>query len=1017
MPILFAPSANQISGVTLNSVGYYGSTATLIVSTQGYATGDTIYYTTTGSGQQFTGTAVVNNYLGDIGTANIPFTTNRTTSTTGFTATFYSGTTPVNLTYGINAVSTQPLAIPDPYFTATTLLLTPSGSGTNALTDISGTTSTIQVVGSPNVRSLIPFTTPGVSSSIYLNGTTDYLSTPNNTALDLATGTPNWTIEAWIYPTSTSGNPTIVQKDGISGSRQAQYALSLDGSSKLYITLSTAVNSVGNQNFSSSGAAIQTNTWTHVAVVRSGSSIYVFQNGQIVNGPTTLTTTMGNNTGDLTVGINTGPANYFSGYISNLRIVKGVAVYTGAFTPPTSPLQTTQSAGTNIAAITAGQTSLLLLQSPQSPNNNSFYNSANTGTQVAYVGTVTQGTFSPFSSQYATFFNGSNPNPYLSVLNGPGYGFGTGDFTIEYWIYATSWASGPTVVDLRPVGGTLQFSDNYTTGGAPGIYYAGSQQLTSSITIPVNTWAHVAFTRSGSSITVWVNGAQGATGTSSADLQSSGTPRIGTNNTRVNPLNGYLSNLRIIKGQALYTGTFTPPPLTVRLAATTNTTLLTCQGSLAASTGSDYSTLTNTVTSTGTISAQIISTTTFLTSPYSTSTVGGSIYFNGSSNITISTSTIGYLSLGSGNFSLEAWIYPTSNATEQIIFNKVANGSVVGAFDVRLSTNGTMKYLASKSSGVSWDFILTTTGFVNLNSWNHVAYVRVGDWYRFFINGVAAGTANIYSTPSLTLVDEPTVPINIGANTDGSSRFSGYMTGIRMVKDYSLYTTNTNFSPLLTPPTASLTGTTIVLLNGNNSAVYDATGFNNITSLGATATITSSVVKYGSSSMTFSSGNRLLIVGSTNTNFTVGTGDFTIECWMNFTSNSSAEADIFESATTNFPRILKRSASSGLSFDYFSGALGAQLLIADANIVLGSWFHIAVSRSGGQLRGFVNGALVFGPTAESTSVPVPTAPISIGARYDSSNGFNGYISDFRFTKGVARYTAAFTTATTYLPLI
>jgi hypothetical protein len=48
------------------------------------------------------------------------------------------------------------------------------------------------------------------------------------------------------------------------------------------------------------------------------------------------------------------------GYLANVRIVKGVAVYTGNFTSPIAPLQATQSAGTNISAITGTQTALLL---------------------------------------------------------------------------------------------------------------------------------------------------------------------------------------------------------------------------------------------------------------------------------------------------------------------------------------------------------------------------------------------------------------------------------------------------------------------------------------------------------------------------------------------------------------------------------------------------------------------------------------------------------------------------------
>jgi hypothetical protein len=55
-----------------------------------------------------------------------------------------------------------------------------------------------------------------------------------------------------------------------------------------------------------------------------------------------------------------GAAGNGSGNLSNVRVVKDVAVYTGAFTPPTSPLTLTQSSGTNISAITAGQTQLLL---------------------------------------------------------------------------------------------------------------------------------------------------------------------------------------------------------------------------------------------------------------------------------------------------------------------------------------------------------------------------------------------------------------------------------------------------------------------------------------------------------------------------------------------------------------------------------------------------------------------------------------------------------------------------------
>ena len=998
MPILFAPSASQISDVTLTSpTGYYGSTATFIVSTQGYNNGDTIYYSTTGSGiVQTTGTITVSNYLGDLGKANIPITTIRTTSTTpAITATFYNGSTPVNLSYGVSSALLS-LTIPDTFFTATVLLLSPAGPGPTALTDLSGNTSTINVSGTPNVRSLIPFTTPGVSSSMFFNGTTDYLSSTNASSLTFGTG--NFTVEFWMYFTgaSTAGEYDIIEANPAAGSFQIYISVSSQGLKwGIYGATSFVLAPVG---------SIPLNQWFHLAISRTGTGAN--QTFGFINGALTITTQDSNNyTG---VGFSIGGRNtgiqFFTGYLSNIRVVKGVAVYTGAFTPPTNPLQTTQSAGTNISAITAGQTSLLLLQAPQAANNNSFLDSASTNTVISTGGTPAQGTFSPFWP-YATFFNGGGSNPYLSVLAGSGFGFGTGDFTIEYWIYATSWASGPTVVDLRPPAATLQFSDNYTTGGAPGVYYNGSQQLTSSITIPIKTWTHVAYTRSGTTMSIWVNGVQGATGTKSDDLQATGTPRIGTNNTAVNPLNGYLANLRIIKGQSLYNSTFTPPILTSLLPATTNTTLLTCQG---ASFG-DYSTFTNTVSNINSVFTRPISTTTFLNVPYSTSTNIGSIGFDGT-NLVITTSTSGLHSLGSNNFTAECWFYTSNvNSNGQIIGFRTA-ALAYAPFTLFSAASGGLT-LYSSSNGSSWNVVNGATAAVfNYNQWNHLAIARNVNTMTVYLNGTSTYSVSV----SAVTFAQTNWPFVIGASgISASDPYTGYVSNARLINGYAAYTYNTPFAPSLTPATSSLTGTSLVVA-GNNSGIYDTTGFNNIATFN-TASLTTSVVKFGSNSMFFSGNSYLTLTSNTNTNFAVGTGDFTIECWMNFSGNTANEADIFESQTTNFPRILKRNLSSGLSFDFYAGAMASQLFIADASIVLGSWFHLAVSRASGTLKGFINGSQVFS-LSDSTSVPVPTAALTIGARSGGANPFNGYISDFRFTK-LARYTAAFTTATTYLPLI
>ena len=123
--------------------------------------------------------------------------------------------------------------------------------------------------------------------------------------------------------------------------------------------------SSGQIQVSTSGAFLLTagtvlvNTWYHIALVRTGTTNFTaYLNGTSIGtfSKTGLTGT------ELSLGRKSasGFNEFFSGYISNFRYVKGTAVYTGAFTPPTAPLTDTQSAGTNISAITAGQTQLLL---------------------------------------------------------------------------------------------------------------------------------------------------------------------------------------------------------------------------------------------------------------------------------------------------------------------------------------------------------------------------------------------------------------------------------------------------------------------------------------------------------------------------------------------------------------------------------------------------------------------------------------------------------------------------------
>jgi hypothetical protein len=149
---------------------------------------------------------------------------------------------------------------------------------------------------------------------------------------------------------------------------------------------------------------------------------------------------------------------------------------------------------------------------------------------------------------------------YLQTPSNPILPFGTGDFTIEFWAY---WAGGSftsyaTAIDTRngSVAAGLAIAANITTGAW---YVSISAQEILGTVAAAASWQHIAVTRSGTSLRLFVNGTQtGSTYTSSNDFSNT-TLRVGLRPDNQYPWNGYLQDLRITKGYARYTSNFTAP--------------------------------------------------------------------------------------------------------------------------------------------------------------------------------------------------------------------------------------------------------------------------------------------------------------------------------------------------------------------------------------------------------------------------------------------------------------------------
>lgn len=192
------------------------------------------------------------------------------------------------------------------------------------------------------------------SGSISFNGTSQFLSNTNN-SVNLQMGTGDFTFEFWMYPKAVLTNSVLVEIGRPSpGATTVLQIAHISGSLNFYFG-ATAAGTI-------TGPTISNNLWYHVAVTRSSNTLRLFVNGTQIG--TTPTDTTNYNQSYYWVGANSGGGGFFySGNITNIRVVKGIAVYTTNFSPSTVPLTTTQTTNVNgnpSNAITGTQTSLLM---------------------------------------------------------------------------------------------------------------------------------------------------------------------------------------------------------------------------------------------------------------------------------------------------------------------------------------------------------------------------------------------------------------------------------------------------------------------------------------------------------------------------------------------------------------------------------------------------------------------------------------------------------------------------------
>jgi len=444
----------------------------------------------------------------------------------------------------------------DPYYGAVSLLLHNDGAdGSTEIFDSSPDPKTVTAVGNAQISTT---QSKWNGSSLKFDGSGDYVEV-NGTNTSLEMGGDSWTVEMWIYQIQRPSTTTSIYDSlGLNGAATNAIRIRIDslGYLKFYRYSSPVL---------SSSAAIPLTTWTHVAVVKDGSTLNVYLSGTLVGSiGDTVTYTNGLNRPILGVDGYSPPTAAFNGYIDDLRVTKGVARYTSNFTPPTQPFFNNFKTGYDPHYFYDVS---LLLKGDGTNGSTTIVDSSFDPKTVTAAGNAQISTAQSKFGESSIRFTVDSVD-HLAIPASTSLQITVAeDFTVEAWIYLLG---NRTYNYFVAKGGGSSREWSFAAGPTNLIFYwstnglgSGDQVVSRPADLPLNTWMHVAAVKVGSSIKLFKDGIQqGSDGTFTSIYGGNGTTWVGRfmdYGAISHSFNGHVDDLRITKGVARYTSNFTPP--------------------------------------------------------------------------------------------------------------------------------------------------------------------------------------------------------------------------------------------------------------------------------------------------------------------------------------------------------------------------------------------------------------------------------------------------------------------------
>ena len=394
------------------------------------------------------------------------------------------------------------------------------------------------------------------------------------------------------------------------------------------------------------------------------------------------------------------------------------------------------------------------------------------------------------------------------------------------------------------------------------------------------------------------------------------------------------------------------------------------------------------------------------------------IYFDGSGD-TLDVADSPDWDVAGNPFTIEAWVKMDSIGTTGTIFNR-NQGSP--QYYLCVHSTGYALWQSNDGGSTRWN-IQGTTLFI-AGRWYHVAGVSTGTAQYLFVNGKSEGTPTSYSSPLTAYA----VGVRMGTDSSGTQPLAGFLREIRFstVARYS-----TNFTPTISGYTVD--SNTKLYIKGNEAA--GAVTFTDYETSPKTVTTGGNVVsKYTSDyrettfvdsettakivsssgnvkqipymlnkSAGFFNGTTDYVVVPASTDFNFGTGDYSIEAYINFTSLAGTANCLFDIGTAG--------ANTGLDIHFSSTtatvwSMGTTYTFAFA-AVINTWYWVQLVRASGVLKLYVDGVQKGSNQSDTTNVT--TAAVSMIGRVDAYNYyFTGWIKELRVSN-IARTIAIPTT--------